>query len=130
MIDGKTHLSFIVPMWPKNCVFKTGAGIVLDDSYELALNMTIEEDNVVFDMHEFNIIDDGRSALLFGQSTISAGSDELSPDDLRSSRRDHTVREVDLRTGKTLFQWRSTEAMLDSTADYPNPPEKEDWDYL
>lgn len=110
-------------------MFPRGAGVVLDDSYELAYNLTFDGDNVVFDMHEFNIINDGKSALILGQSTKNVGSDELSPLDLPGPRRDHAAREVDFRTRETMFEWWSTAGMADSTMVYPDN-EQDDWDYM
>lgn len=136
-INGSQHLSFIAVMGHDTCGFPNGGGVVLDNHYNSVSNVTVNGDNIVIDLHEFWIREDGRSALLMGLSTIQGGSDELNPAGYDGSRFDSTLLEMDLRTNEPLFSWKSTEVMAES--DFPYPYEldqslkqlaKETWDYF
>lgn len=137
MIDGIQHLSFTLEMAKDSCGFPEGAGIVLDNRYNLASNVTVEGENIVFDVHEFSIRENGKSAVMFGLSTIQGDADDLNPTDYTGPRFDSTVREIDLRSREILFEWKSSRVI--SECDFPFPfqldaniktPMRDTWDYL
>lgn len=120
-----------------NCGFSQGAGIVLDNQYNLASNVTLEGDNIVFDLHEFSVLEDGKSAVMFGLSTIQGEADDLNPPDYTGPRFDSTLREIDLQTRETLFEWKSSQMISESKFPYPQQedpnveePIEGSWDYL
>lgn len=120
-----------------NCGFPGGAGIVLDNRYNLASNVTMEGENIVWDVHEFSVQDNGKSAVMFGLSTIQEGADDLSPAAYTGPRFDSTLREIDLQTKEVLFEWKANSVISDSEFPYPfefdqkiENPMKDTWDYL
>lgn len=85
-----------------------GSGFILDDAYGLRLKFPMTEAPHIYpNMHEFRIINDGRSVLLIvGMTTPRNVSDQRPSAELIGS---NGFREIDIVTGKILFDWRSLE---------------------
>ncbi|KAK2754654.1 hypothetical protein FQN54_006787 [Arachnomyces sp. PD_36] len=102
-IDNQTYISFIHNNSP-DLEQNPGYGVILDENYHEIHRVPNPEYVKSFNMHEFNLIDNGRSALstlykaelvdmsdinLRGRGYITAGG----------------IFEQDVETGATLFQW-------------------------
>ena len=86
-IYGSNHFRHNVPQ---------GAGLRLDKSYQVVGRTDAPYDSVEFNKHEYNIIDGGRSALII--TTI--------PTEAEGFRvYNNGFMEVDIATGRTLFEW-------------------------
>jgi Arylsulfotransferase (ASST) len=84
-----------------------GSGFILDDAYGLRLKFPMTEaPDIYSNMHEFRIINDGRSVLLIvGMATPNVSDRHPSAGPIGSNG----FREIDIATGKILFDWRSLE---------------------
>ncbi|KAH8805158.1 ASST-domain-containing protein [Xylogone sp. PMI_703] len=105
-INGTTYLSLIIN---KHDLIRDpdmkGAGLILDSHYTVQQKVHDVSASSAFNMHEFNIVEDGRTALII---TWIPRWNNLDPD-LEHGRWAWTVdngfREVDLQTNKVLFDW-------------------------
>lgn len=114
-VEGREYLTYIASR-SSGTVFEDGAMFILDNAYQQVRKVLLQ--NATQDMHEFNVINDGRSAL-----TI------LFKDRSRADRpdlRDFGFREMELGKGDVSFEWWASEhiAENESTAsdDMPNDP--------
>lgn len=91
------------------CAYSHGPirhGIVLDASYTAVRNVTGPEETPDFNMHELNVIDDGRSALHFMDRSEYMEVSELGIDGVKQGWiLDTGFREMDVKTGETKFEW-------------------------
>ncbi|KAF2174173.1 hypothetical protein M409DRAFT_62296 [Zasmidium cellare ATCC 36951] len=91
------------------CAYSHGPirhGIVLDASYNAIQNITAPQETPDFNMHELNIIDNGKSALHFMDRSEYVDVSELGIDGVKQGWiLDTGFREMDLKTGKTTFEW-------------------------
>lgn len=131
MIDGAYHLSLVAPRDSEWQVFSDGAAIVLNASYQPVHILTSTDLGHKVDLHEFNILDDGRTALI-----ASNGLRELTPADnvdFGGKAADNFFTEVDLLTQKQQFNWTASDHVdfLESTNRLPKPGDVHpNWDWL
>lgn len=70
------------------------------------MNITGPEETPDFNMHELNVIDDGSSALHFMDRSEYVEVSELGIDGIKQGWiLDTGIREMDVKTGKTKFEW-------------------------
>lgn len=101
----------------------------MDSHYRIQQKLHMPRDSPSFDMHEFNIVEDGRSALTITsvpvwESVVGGASAWIANEGFQ---------ETDLRTNKVLFNWKSLDHIDVSTSkiriigsDTPENP----WDWL
>ena len=131
MIDGKHHLAMVAPRdvdW-RTCT--DGAALVLNASYDVVHELTSAELGDKIDLHEFNILEDGRTALL-----ASNDGREIIPEhhiDWKGKIVDNFFTEVDLVTKEQMFHWVASDhvPLAESTNPTPKPGDAHpNWDWL
>lgn len=108
------------------CDYPEGAVVLLDDTYKPIRGITYDAENTIVDLHEFQVLDGGRSALLIGVSAVPP--DALNPEGYHGGRDDHSVRELDLQSGRVVWEWKTDDVVAHSNE--PLPPLGSDmrWD--
>jgi hypothetical protein len=98
-VDGEAMLSLI---------YRHEKGILLDSHYVQQRSFDIE-DKGSLNMHDFNIVGDGRSALLLKTISHMASDDTLNAAGMDHSCkvRFYGIEELDASTGERLFRWSS-----------------------
>jgi hypothetical protein len=88
---------------------KKTTGFILNSSYKLVKTVKASDGTAGLNMHEFNIIDGGERALVIAtrtqsanESTLNIGMQDWQEDQLIDS---YGFQEVEVRTGRTLFEW-------------------------
>ncbi|KOC16222.1 hypothetical protein AFLA70_298g001371 [Aspergillus flavus AF70] len=106
-IDGGSYLSFILQHAYRNDGNDKGTGYVLDQHYETVKAVPVTNDLGAFNMHEFNILDGGKTALAcsYRNKYMSLG-DLGRPDEYGWVVTGGFV-ELDTATGEVLFEWDS-----------------------
>jgi hypothetical protein len=113
-----------------------GAGLVLDDKYEVEKTILIDEpDNT--NTHELNFIEDGKKVLVVKTRKEAASKEESLAIKYRYGNcraRYDGFEELDVETGQTVFAWNSYGyvSLMESTyTDKPATLECRDyWDFL
>lgn len=114
--------------------FPEGVGVILDSSYTIQQTVAVFEEPERFDMHEFNILHDGNSALIITRQAKYYSS-PIGVDKTHNGWVDHMVfRDVDISSNEVKFHW-STEDHIPLSESYEGPPEgwgapDVKWDYL
>lgn len=129
--EDKQYLSFILF---QNQYDLQGHGETLDSSYNRIKEVRAEKDAYNFNMHEFNMVDEGAKALhfsVYGIHTDLAG--------VKTSREagwisDFRIREVDVDSGDVGFSWLASDH-VDLTESKATPsgldqPPPWGWNYL
>ena len=110
-----------------------GVGVIMDSHYRIQQKMHMPRDSPTFNMHEFNVVREGRSALAI--TSVPVWDSVETPNGVRRSTwiANEGFQETDLRTNKVLFDWKSLDHIDvsasklhirgDGTAEYP-------WDWL
>lgn len=130
MINGTNHLTLMTRNGVTNAPDNAGsAGYVLNESYELVAQITTQIPGASMDMHEFTVLDGGRSALFFSEGEALVHHDGLNRD---LKVMETTLQEVDLVTSEAIFLWSCLEhvPLSDSTHAIPGPSSSLPWDYL
>lgn len=104
-VDGKEMLSFI---WPKNSDKQEG-GFILDETYTVHKLLDMRgDDQIRPNMHDFNLIDDGKRALMLttphqheSHITVPGEFDGMCKVDRQG------FKELDVASGEVLFEWNS-----------------------
>ena len=117
--------------------FPEGVGVVLNSSYAVQQTVTVFNEPETFDMHEFNILHDGKSALIITRQTKYYSS----PTDVDEKHNGWVVynhfRDVDISSNEVKFHW-STEDHIPLSESYEEPPNgwgapgvpRVKWDYM
>ena len=109
-------------------------GVVVNNSYGVQQTVPVFQVPETFDMHEFNILPDGISALIITRDTKYYSSST----DMDKTHSGWVVynhfREVDISSNAVKFHW-STEHHILPSESYEEPPEGwglpgVSWDYL
>ncbi|KAI4716718.1 hypothetical protein E4T48_07085 [Aureobasidium sp. EXF-10727] len=123
---GETMLSFIISpneFYPEH---PGGMAVLINSHYEV-VDMTLPLFNEPwFNIHEYNIIDDGRSVLtLYSKPTLVDETWIL----------DDGIAEIELATGATLFRWSSLEHIPLNASNFDLPKagsttDRQAWDWF
>lgn len=115
---------------------RTGAGFFLNSSYELRQSLLIAEDDSHSNQHEFNIVNNGRRALVTTHDTKELPASDLGLDGDIWVRTDG-FKEMNVQTGETVFEWATIEHVSLDESSLKNPGLKIDafskrhgWDAL
>ena len=115
---------------PADQVEPEGVGLILDSSYSTHAKVH-PANNTKFNMHEFKIIEHGRSALIITgrfKLHVGQGSDES------VIVWECSAQEIEVETGKVVFNWNSLDYVTPSESFHEQPSlldsEKRPWDYL
>ncbi|RDW93257.1 uncharacterized protein DSM5745_00579 [Aspergillus mulundensis] len=133
-IDGESHLSFILQHQYHDDGTDKGYGYILDQHYEQEYKVGVVNDLSAFNMHEFNVLDGGKTALAcLYKSEYSDLSALGRPQDFSWIIAGGLL-ELDTETGEVLFEWSSLNNVLvdESVKVYPNsyPADRPGWDYI
>ncbi|KAL4919371.1 ASST-domain-containing protein [Aspergillus aurantiobrunneus] len=134
VIDGEPHVSFILQHQFEDDGTDKGYGYVLDQHYEQKYKVGVVNDLSAFNMHEFDIIDGGKSALACLYKSEYTDLSVLGRPDDYSWITAGGLLELDTNTGEVLFEWSSYNNVLvdESVKVYQNsyPSDRPGWDYI
>jgi hypothetical protein len=129
--NGTPHLSAI--LHPLGDDWK-GHGIIMNSSFATVQTIQAPKPIKNFNMHELNIIEDGRTALHIIAKPDRANITELGTGKSVGWIANHGFREMDIATGKTTFEWwaldhvpLSASSVLLKNLDGPLP---KSWNFL
>lgn len=133
-IDGEPHVSFILQHQYNDDGTDKGFGYVLDQHFEQKYKVGVVNDLSAFNMHEFNILDGGESALACSYKSQYTDLSALGRPDDHSWIVAGGILELDTKTGEVLFEWSSFNNVLvdESVKIYQNsyPSDRPGWDYI
>jgi hypothetical protein len=132
-IDDNYHLSFILQHSYEDPSEK-GLGYILDERYEEENAIPVTNDLMAFNIHEFNILDGGKTALACAYRPEYMDLGDLS----RPGEHGWVITggfvEMDTTTGEVLFEWMSPGyiPIHESVTVQPwdAPARKPGWDYI
>jgi hypothetical protein len=111
-----------------------GAGIILDSTYSFQADALTSGASGLLNMHEFNVLDGGKTALILlnhPQLHDISGIGAMQPTAFVDAA---GFQEIDLRTGKSVFEWTSLDHVpIDATyVAHPQLPNHmgSSWDWL
>ncbi|KKY28714.1 putative Arylsulfotransferase [Diplodia seriata] len=104
--NGEDHLCFMQGNQMKG--YARGHGLILDKSYSIVKSIEVGGSGVPsVDMHEFNMINDGASALVTAYMTIPYDLADFGITTGVGYLQDGTFQEIEVDTGNVLFEWRA-----------------------
>jgi hypothetical protein len=132
-IENQQHLTFIQGRGEDNQVDWHGTAHIMNSAYEMRTNITIQDDRDGFNMHEFNVLDNGRTAMVTAERSIWMNMSDIGVAG-NGWIRAGGFEEIDINTGATLFDWRSdgSVSLNESTFGVPTfgPNDRPGWDYF
>ncbi|KAL1980944.1 hypothetical protein VTN96DRAFT_3284 [Rasamsonia emersonii] len=132
-IDENLHLSFIV-QHAYNDMTKKGAGLILSETYEHETVVPVTNDLDAFNMHEFNILHGGKTALACTYRTEVLDFADLGMPGQSGRVIVGGFEEIDVATGNIIFEWKSSDHVSLSESDFATPATPEQagsgWDYI
>ncbi|KAK8169605.1 ASST-domain-containing protein [Phyllosticta citrichinensis] len=136
--QGEDHLCFFQGMTIQG--YARGNDLILDSSYTVVKSVQLGGSGVTAaDMHEFNLIEDGKSALITSYKPTEA---DLSAFGIRRGVGyvlDGIFQDIDVQSGKKNFEWHSLDHVrLRATYVFPNRTDTggtgltpdDSWDYF
>lgn len=130
-ISGEHHLSFIAPPDSSWQPYPDGVAMVLNASYHPVIQLGAKELGRGIDMHEFNVVNDGQSALIgLTHRREARASDNI---EWKGDVLDCTFTEFDLRTKQRTFNWTAGDHIPFTESTNPPPTSKtgdKPWDWL
>ena len=107
-INGTINLTFIYGRRdPGSEPYPKGAGVIADTSFNLLGSVNVTEDIEEFNLHEFTIVEDGKSALIVTYKNEWRDISPLGLKNLTGWVGDSRIQEIDLITGDIKFEWRT-----------------------
>lgn len=132
-IDENVHLSLIV-QHAYNDRTKKGAGLILSGTYEHETVVPVTNDLDAFNMHEFNILHGGKTALACTYRTEVLDFGDLGMKGQSGNVIVGGFEEIDVATGDIVFDWKSSDHVPLSESDFSVPASPEQagsgWDYM
>jgi hypothetical protein len=116
LANGTDHLSAILYNWQFD---KKGRGVILDNSYQETHSINVSRTHRNMNMHELNILNEGRTAIhIIHQPKFvdTVDLEEFGVTDEAGWVLDCGFREVEVDTGKILFEWYPHEHVNLSTS--------------
>ncbi|KAI9370483.1 ASST-domain-containing protein [Aspergillus egyptiacus] len=133
-IDDEPHLSFILQHQYNDDGTDKGYGYVLDQHYEEQYKTPVVNDLGAFNMHEFNVLDGGKSALACLYRSENTDLAALGRPEETGWIVAGGLLELDTKTGEVLFEWSSFNNVLvnESVKVDPYSPasDRPGWDYI
>jgi hypothetical protein len=130
MINGEHHLSLVAPTDAAWSPFPDGFATVLNASYHPIFSVDTRELGQTIDMHEFNVLGDGQTALIGMVSRRNIG--ELDQAAWKGEIQDYSFTEFDLQTRQQFVNWTASEhvPLAESLNPAPNSEMPAPWDWL
>ncbi|KAL4811538.1 ASST-domain-containing protein [Aspergillus unguis] len=133
-IDGEPHVSFILQHQYADDGTDKGYGYVLDQHYAQSHKVGVVNDLSAFNMHEFNILDGGKSALACSYKSEYTSLAALGRPDDYSWIISGGILELDMETSEVLFEWSSfNNVFVDESVKVQQnsyPADRPGWDYI
>lgn len=111
-----------------------GHGVILKNNYEIQKKLPFREDLGAFDIHEFNILDDGKTGLAMTYREQEISLEDFGRPEERTAILSGGFVRLDLNTADILFEWDSlNQVPLHESVHYgpDSPPEgRPGWDYV
>ncbi|GIK05816.1 hypothetical protein Aspvir_009929 [Aspergillus viridinutans] len=131
-IGDQPHLSLV---WQHSWDFEDqGHGVILKNNYEIQNKLPLRPDLGSFDIHEFNILDDGKTGLAMTYRENEIGLEDFGRPEERTAVLSGGFVRLDLNTADILFEWDSlNQVPLHESVHYgpDSPPEgRPGWDYV
>jgi len=128
-LNATPYLSLVLYESHMDRVLPNGAGVLLDSSYQEAMNVTLPPE-LRLNIHEFSLLDDGSAAIILfdkesQEEDLSTGNSSWSGPLISNG-----FREIDLRSRETLFEWNSSDHVWIYESTHPAPANGTPWDYL
>lgn len=91
---------------PVSVATASGVGIILNSAYEIVKTVYASDGGkqVHIDMHEFNVIDDGNSAIVLIAKKSLPGESTL-PENANATVRNNGFQEIEIETNRVIFEW-------------------------
>ncbi|KAJ5641777.1 hypothetical protein N7490_005777 [Penicillium lividum] len=102
-IDDQPHLSFIV----QHDDHAKGSGMILNSHYEVEHEVGVVNDIQFFNMHEFNIMDGGKTALACSYRTQTISLADFGRPNEETWAQTGGFVELDVNSADVLFEWDS-----------------------
>lgn len=122
-IDDNQYLSFIMSRGP-DIKHDRGAGMILNNKYELQSLANVTNDLDEFNAHEFNVLDGGQTALACFDRGHHINLTDLGRPDEPSWVATGGMEEVDVKTGAVVFEWDALDHVAVSESTYINETAK------
>ena len=110
-------------------------GIITDSTYKIQDKVDLNRNRTIFDIHEFNVINDGKIALMTTTKVRLRNVSEVGVEGLQDKNvANKGFQEIDMATGNINFEWDALDNGVSLTESY-NMGELEDppspyWDFL
>jgi hypothetical protein len=131
-IDDEPHLSFILQHEFDDS--DRGSGVIMNNKYEYEHHVGVTNDLNAFNMHEFNILDGGKTALACTYRPQVVGLEAFGRPDEESWVITGGFVELDVETGNVLFEWDSRDqlSITDSVKfhSWSHALREPGWDYV
>lgn len=131
-ISDGPHLSFVVGLEFDGS--DDGFGVVLNNKFEVAHQIPMRPDLGAFDIHEFNILDDGKTALSINYRSHTKVLEELGRPGEASYVLSGGFAQIDLPTGEITHVWDSFDQISVSESVHVGPDTPASpppgWDYM
>jgi hypothetical protein len=133
-IDDDVHMSFIVQHAYHDSSVK-GSGMIFDHHYEHEKIVGVSNDLSAFNMHEFKVLDGGKTALACTYRSEKVDLADLGWPGQKGMVVVGGFEEIDTATGKLIFEWNSKDhvPLSESTFSVPTdglPEDGSGWDYM
>ncbi|KAJ5779382.1 hypothetical protein N7457_007102 [Penicillium paradoxum] len=127
------HLSFVLQhSW--DGAEDTGYGVILTNDYQVQRKLPLRKDLGIFDIHEFKILDDGKTALLTIYLSHEITLEEFGRPGEPTWLETGGFAEIDLNTAEVIQWWDSFNRipLPESVHYHPNSPAEghPGWDYV
>lgn len=125
-------MSFIVQHAYQDSSVK-GSGMILDQHYESENVVGVTNDLNAFNMHEFKVLDGGKSALACTYKSEMVDFADLGWPGQKATVTVGGFEEIDTATGKVLFEWNSKDHVPLSESTFGVPTDElpgYEWDYM
>lgn len=104
-IDGGPHLSMV---WQRTWDDSDkGSGVILNNSYDLYKRLHLREELGAFDIHEFSILGDGKTAVTLNYPQHESSLDEFGRNLEITEFLSGGFAEMDVESGMTKYEWDS-----------------------
>ena len=131
-MDGEPHLSFILQHEFDDS--DRGSGVIMNNNYEYEHHVGVTNDLSAFNMHEFNILDGGKTALACTYRSQVVSLNDFDRSDEESWVITGGFVELDVETADILFEWDSRDqiSITESVEFHPwdDPQGEPGWDYV
>ena len=133
-IDDNYHISFILQHAYQDETDDKGTGYVLNERYETEYAVPVTNDLIAFNMHDFNVLDGGKTALACAYRSEYMDLGDLGRPDEYGWVNSGGFVEMDTATGQVLYEWMSPghipihESIKVSTTDSPSG--EPGWDFV